>query len=176
MQVLAILLIVFEGLLGLSLATTNRSAMKTFLNVIGLLASVVAIFAFLVSKSAVHEIEGGMAILTACLTFGLARIVELSEQIDKRIDALDQTMKAGSGAIVSALIESRQKSAELPPVPDEIRYFVRVGKETHGPLDTGAVRRLQQKGTITPETWILRETEQKWRPLAEMLNTAPFSK
>lgn len=150
----------------------NKSSpprMKSFLTIIGMLALLGGLLVAVVSSSAVHEIEAGIAWLIACTSLGLAKVIELQEANGKILAEI----KAAQG--VSALVNqsaatTSNKSIEMPPVPGTEIYFVAVEGKAAGPHSMESVQGLLSRGKITPETLIYKQGAEKWQPLSEVFD------
>lgn len=142
--------------------------MKTFLNVIGILALLGGLFVLVFAQSAVHEIEAGLSWLIACTALGLAKVIEVLESNGKTLAQLKTAI--GLPGVSSANTTTGGQTNEMPPVPGTETYFVAVEGKAAGPHTMESVQGLLSRGKITPETLIYKQGAEKWQPLSELFD------
>lgn len=143
--------------------------MKTFLNVVGILALIGSVLIFTAAKSAVHEIEACIALLLSCSCMGFAAIVEKLEQ-DKVLLAMIAKSSAENIHALSSLSTSPSTTQVIPPVPGRETYYISDGTRAMGPYEAEKLQALLGKGTISKETYILRQGSSEWRKLGDVFD------
>lgn len=144
--------------------------MKTFLNVIGILALIGSILVFAGAQSAVHEIEACIALLLSCSCLGFAAVIERLEQ-NKILLAMIAKSSAERVQNLSASPGSAPATSQaLPPVPGKETYYVSDGLRPVGPYEAEKIKALFEKGTINKETHILQQGSAEWRKLGDVFD------
>lgn len=142
--------------------------MRTFLNVVGILALFGAIVITVFSKSAVHEIEAAIAILVACTAFGFSKTIEHLSENGKLLSQIRD-----SRAVQASAIPEMQPSSEhriiVPPVPGTESYFIALEGKAAGPHTMKSVYGLLERGKIAPDTLLFKEGANEWKALRDVL-------
>jgi uncharacterized membrane protein len=81
--------------------------MKSFLAVVGLLAFVGGLFALFAAKSAIHEILGGVGVLTGVVAVGLSHIISNLEAAAQRAEEIDRRRRGFEIAVTNFLTDAR---------------------------------------------------------------------
>ncbi len=139
--------------------------MKTFLIIVGALALLSSGFVLIDAKSAVHEILAGIFSLTGLMCLGMAKIIGSQK---KTADQLALVVKGLSATVQSLQVSpagSATTAGKPVPVPGKELYFVSDGERGVGPYDFEQLKALVEKGTITRDTYILKQGAQEWQRL-----------
>lgn len=143
--------------------------MKTFLNVVGILALIGSMLVFAAAKSAVHEIEACIALLLSCSCMGFAAIVEKLDQ-NKVLLAMIAKSSAESVQSLSSASGSQGAAQVIPPVPGKETYYISDGMRPVGPYEAEKIQALFEKGTINKETHILKQGGAEWKKLGDVFD------
>jgi hypothetical protein len=139
--------------------------MKTFLNVVGILALIGSMLVFANAQSAVHEIEACIALLLSCSCLGFAAVVE---RLDQSKNLLAMIAKSSAEGVQTQASSSGSVSRAIPPVPGKETYYISDGARPLGPYEAEKIQALFDKGTINKETDILKEGSSEWEKLGDI--------
>jgi hypothetical protein len=135
---------------------------KIFLNVIGILAMLAGPVALFLGTTMAAQLIGGIVLLLACTSFGLAKLIELGET------HLERTSKH------RALEKEFWKLAAIqggtpttPPLVNQPKWYVANGQEVTGPFAAPQIRELITKGIVGADTMFNAEGSKDWKSLAE---------
>lgn len=143
--------------------------MKTFLNVVGILALIGSMLVFAAAKSAVHEIEACIALLLSCSCMGFAAIVEKQEQTNVLLAMIAKSSVETVQGLSSAS-GSAEAAQPIPPVPGKETYYISDGLRPVGPYQADKIQALFEKGTINKETHILKQGSSEWKKLGDVFD------
>jgi len=139
--------------------------MKSFLNVIGMLALLGGILALLMAASAVHEILAGISILVCVTSLGLAKLIDLA---DTHLERTSEQRRKEREHWEAALGAARAPAASsLPPLPGTEKWHVEVRGQIQGPLGIHEIRALRDKGVIDGDAFVFCEGWTQWLRLRE---------
>lgn len=136
--------------------------MKTFLNIIGILALLAGGGALLGANSAIHQILGGIGILTAVCAFGFAAVLETWAEVRTATGNQRKLEREHWEKILAAA----NRAKPLPPLPGQELFYVAQGEEVNGPHTRAALCALLRKKAISAETPLLREGSEEWKTVA----------
>ena len=105
--------------------------MKSFLNVVGMLALLGGILALLMAASAVHEILAGISILVCITSLGLAKVIALGETHLERTS--EQRRKEREHWEAARAAARAPAASSLPPLPGTEKWRVEVRGQIQGP-------------------------------------------
>lgn len=120
--------------------------------------------ALLLGTNIVAQILGGIVLLLACTSLGLAKLIALSEAAE-----LAQGKHRALEIDYWKITAARSATTQQLVAPAAKRWFVANGQEVSGPFTEEQIRALKSKGVVTAETQLAVEGTQDWRPLAKVL-------
>ena len=123
------------------------------------------------AQSAVHEIEAYIALLLSCTSMGFARLIEIQQQNGKQLELVVKGLAASVQAMQSASAPSAQPKSLTVPLPGKELYMVSDGERGVGPYSVDKLRALLEKGTITNDTYVLKQGTQDWVTLDSVLRS-----
>lgn len=135
--------------------------MKSFLTIIGVLAFLGGLLAFIAAASAVHQIFGAIGIMTGCTALGLSKLIELLA------DHIDRTSAQRQREIAYWERAQPATAVSLPPLPGTENWHVEVQGQIQGPLGHHEIRALRDKRVIDGEAFVFREGWTQWLRLRE---------
>lgn len=139
--------------------------MKSFLNMIGMLALLASVLVLLMAASAVHEILAGISILVCVTSLGFAKLIDLAET---HLELTSEQRRKEREHWDSALSVAREpKASPLPPLPGTEKWHVEVRGQIQGPLGIHEIRALRDKGVIDGGAFVFCEGWTQWLHLRE---------
>jgi hypothetical protein len=141
--------------------------MKTFLNVVGILAILAALSIMVASKSAVHEIEAGLSVLVSVISFGFASVLTKQTEAQSTLNDLGKVLVRVAHSL-ETVVDTSQGAASTPPppVPGKERYFIAdADGKPIGPHDVATLRGLLHRGAVTADAWVIKDGDTEWQKL-----------
>lgn len=136
--------------------------MKTFVNVVGLLALIGGVILWITERNSAYL---GAGLLPGALCLALGRLIQLAEQEAVAAKA-HRALEVNFWRLAS--VHGAQAHSPSAP-PTARRWFVANDEEVTGPFTREQLQALQARGVVHDKSQLALEGTQDWKPVAAVL-------